>query len=301
MEVPAVVRQRLRDVCGLPALDWLESLHALVQALQSEWGFQADGRVWGNYSVVLPGVSGGRPACLKLVPPSPLLRRELAALRAFHGRSAVLVLAADPERGAMLMERAEPGAELTRIYEQGRDIEATSIACEVMRSLPKESPSLESGLETARERADGLNRLWVRYEGGTGPIPTDLADRARGLFRELVASQGEQVVVHGDLHHENILSSDRGWLVIDPHGLAAEPCFETYALLRNPDALFDLDDLVPITRRRLDQMSEELGYDRERIKAWGFACAILSAWWSLEDHGVGGENDIRIAEAIWRS
>jgi streptomycin 6-kinase len=238
---------------------------------------------------------------MKLVPPGSLGWRELVALTGFDGRSAVRVLESDAEIGAVLLEQAVPGSDLTRLFEQGSDPEATSIACQVMRNLPKEVPVAGSSLETSEERAAGLDRLWVKYEGGTGPIPADLADRARALFRELVSSQAEQVVIHGDLHHENILSSHRGWLAIDPHGLIAEPCFETYALLRNPDALFELDDLIPITGRRLDQIADELGYDCERIKAWGFACAILSAWWTLEDHGVGGENDIRVAEAIWNS
>jgi streptomycin 6-kinase len=301
VEIPPAIRQRLMDVHGGAAAAWLEELPLLLATLREQWSFEPDGPIWGNYSVVLPGQANGEPACLKLVPPSDISRRELAVQRSFDGRSAARVVAFDSDRGAMLMERAIPGDELTRLYKQGRDDEATSIACAVMRQLPKEPAKADSGIETAEERAAGLDKLWVRYDGGTGPIPPDIADRARCLFRDLIGSQSQPVIIHGDLHHENILSSQRGWLVIDPHGLIAEPEFETYALLRNPNALFELPDLIPITRRRIDQMVDELGYDRERIKGWGFACAILSAWWTIEDHGDGGENDVRAADAIWRS
>jgi predicted esterase len=37
--------------------------------------------------------------------------------------------------------------------------------------------------------------------------------------------------------------------------------------------------------RRIDQLSAELGFDRERIYLWGFSQAVLSAVWGVEDTG----------------
>jgi streptomycin 6-kinase len=59
---------------------------------------------------------------------------------------------------------------------------------------------------------------------------------AESLFRELIASSESPVLLHGDLHHFNILSARRQpWLAIDPKGVAGEPAYEPGALLRNPN------------------------------------------------------------------
>ncbi len=97
----------------------------------------------------------------------------------------------------------------------------------------------------------------------------------------------EPVLLHGDLHHENILAAEREpWLAIDPKGLVGEPAYEVGAWLRNPmPQLLDMPQPGRILARRINQLAEELGFDRARLRDWGLAQAMLSAWWSMEDSG----------------
>jgi streptomycin 6-kinase len=108
------------------------------------------------------------------------------------------------------------------------------------------------------------------------------------------------VVLHGDLHHDNIVAATRApWLAIDPKGVVGEPAYETGALLRNPmPQLLAMPDPARLTRRRVDQLAGELGFDRARIRGWGLAQAVLSAWWSIEDAGTGWEFGIAVAELL---
>ena len=101
------------------------------------------------------------------------------------------------------------------------------------------------------------------------------------LRDELLATSTESVVLHGDLHHDNILQSGDGWKAIDPHGLTGEPCYEVGALLRNPIA--NLERLPAVFERRIDILTAELGFSTERIRQWSFVQAVLSAWWFYED------------------
>ena len=110
----------------------------------------------------------------------------------------------------------------------------------------------------------------------------------------------EPMLLHGDLHHDNILSAERQpWLAIDPKGIVGEPAYEVGALLRNPwSVLLDMPQPGRILARRVDQLAEELGFDRARIVGWGIAQAVLSAWWCLEDHYPGWEFSIGCAELL---
>jgi streptomycin 6-kinase len=110
-------------------------------------------------------------------------------------------------------------------------------------------------------------------------------DQAERLFAELLSSAAAQVLLHGDLHHFNILSAERSpWLAIDPKGVIGEPAYEAGALLRNPfPKLLDLDDPGRLLSRRVSILAEALDLDARRIRGWAVAQAVLAAVWSIED------------------
>jgi streptomycin 6-kinase len=142
-----------------------------------------------------------------------------------------------------------------------------------------------------------------RFRGGSGPFPEDMVHRAETIFSELNSSMAKPVLLHGDLHHWNILSSDRGsWVVIDPKGVVGEPAYEAGALLRNPfPSLLKMPGLNQITSRRVDQLSQGLGFDRQRIIGWAFSQAVLSGWWSYEDNSQDWQEQLEIAELFLES
>jgi streptomycin 6-kinase len=146
----------------------------------------------------------------------------------------------------------------------------------------------------------GFEQLEEHFKEKSSPLPKDLVDKAKGLFTELAASQKEQVLLHGDLNHSNILSAEREpWLAIDPKGVIGEREYEIGVLLRNPrPELLHEPDPKKILARRIDQLANELNLDRERIHGWGIAQAVLSAWWIIEDNGNGWEEAIECAEII---
>jgi streptomycin 6-kinase len=178
------------------------------------------------------------------------------------------------------------------------DGQATSIAAAVMRGLWRPAPA-NHAFPTTADWFRGFARLRARSGGGTGPLPPRLFAHAEALFADLLAPQAEPVVLHGDLHHGNILTAQRQpWLAIDPKGLVGEPAYEVGALLFNPSRLQADPEPGPILARRVDQLADELGLDRTRVRAWGVAQAVLSACWSLEDHGHGWEWAIRCTELL---
>jgi streptomycin 6-kinase len=92
------------------------------------------------------------------------------------------------------------------------------------------------------------------------------------------------MLLHGDLHHENILSTTDGYRAIDPKGLVGDPGYEVGCIFYNPiKELPHVHDLPKLFARRLDQLSAELHMDRQRLRGWAIAQCVLSAWWHMED------------------
>jgi streptomycin 6-kinase len=212
----------------------------------------------------------------------------------------VQMLEADRERGAFVLERLTPGVSLVNMEDDER---ATAIAAEVMLELwrgPAGALPDEHAFPNIADWIAGMQRMREHFGGTTGPFPRALVEEAESLFADLLASQAAPVLLHGDLHHDNILSAERApWLALDPKGVIGEPAYEVGALLRNwLPQLLERPDPGRVMARRVDQLAEALGIDRARIRGWGLAQAVLSAWWCIEDSGTGWEPTIACAELL---
>lgn len=301
--VPRRLARTIVALHGQVGAEWLEALPSLVADCARRWSL-TPGRPFArlSYNYVLRATrADGSRVVLKVGVPHRELWTEMAALRASEGRGMVRLLEADEERGALLLERLEPGTPLLRLFEDD-DSHATSLAASVMRKLWRPVPASHS-FPTVSDWGAAFSRLRARFKGGSGPLPAALVDEAESHFTELSDSSAEPVLLHGDLHHENILSARRApWLAVDPKGLIGEPAYEVGALLRNPlPQLLKTPAPRRLLARRLDILSEELALDRARLRGWGVAQAVLSAVWSVEDGESGWQPTINCAELLRRA
>jgi streptomycin 6-kinase len=283
--IPEDFARFMIELYGEEGRAWLDRLPALLVACQERWNLTIGAPVANlSFNYVAPGVlADGTEVILKTgltneFPAQP------EALRHFDGHGMVQLLAYDQHDAAMLLERLKPGTSLRSVED---DEAAISAAAEVMRRIWRPLPQEHYPFPTVADWGKGFARLRKLYDGGTGPFPPAIFDKAEKLYAELTASMAQPVLLHGDLHQDNILSAEREpWLAVDPKGLIGEPVFETGALLRNfwPDIL-SITDPKSLMARRIDQLSAELGFDKERIYNWGFAQAVLSVLWNIEDTG----------------
>ncbi|HUS17007.1 MAG TPA: aminoglycoside phosphotransferase family protein, partial [Chloroflexia bacterium] len=258
--VPDSFARTMVDIYQEEGRAWLEGLPALIAGCAERWGLTI-GPPFADlsYHYVAPAVrADGAGVVLKLGVPNAQMRFAIAALQVYAGRHCVRLLDADPETGIQLLEQLRPGTLLSTLLD---DAKATSAAAEVMRGLWQPLPEGHP-FPTVAGWAAALGRLRAHYGGGTGPLPSELFATAEGLFAELLPSSAPAVLLHGDLHHFNILAADRApWLAIDPQGVAGEPAYEVGALLRNPwPGLLAMPDAARVTARRVDQLAEELGF-----------------------------------------
>ncbi|MBX6748154.1 MAG: phosphotransferase [Micromonosporaceae bacterium] len=283
--IPPVLARNVVAAWGADGRRFLDDLPALLDSVTQDWGLTVVAPLPMTYHWVgRVRQAGGGEAVLKLGPPQAVeVGSEAAALRHFAGAGAVRLLAADLARGALLLELATPG-ESARPLVPAKDLIATAAIITVMRRLhrplPGSLPSVpELGVRNRRTFAAYLAR-----HPGDSPLPRRLVTRALGLSDELCASAASRVVLHGDLHHDNVLRAARApWLAIDPHGVVGDPGAEVGPMLYNPDPDNRDPALLALVPARLEQLADGLGMDPDRVAAWGFVGAVLSEVWTAED------------------
>jgi streptomycin 6-kinase len=245
-----------------PIEEWQRAAPALAAEVAAEWGLTL-GEPYppgaAGY-VVRAELSDGTPAVLKLQHTHREDEQEADALERWDGDGAVRLIRRDDDRHALLLERCEPGTPLS----QG--------AADPLGVL--------IGL---------LPRLW-KDAGGFHTLAAevawwDLGGDVGHYLRELAPSQGEPVLVHQDLHGDNVLAAEREpWLVIDPKPLAAEREFAVAPIVRSGELGHSQRDVL----YRLDRLCSELGLDRERARGWTI---VQTAAW-LEGENVAKRREV---------
>ena len=289
-------KDRIIAVHGKVGRKWLTTLPRLQTELVQRWSLRDIQPVPDlSYNYLVFGTNAEKkPVVLKIGVPHPELEAEIQALQIFDGSGAVQLLDADPSLGALLLERITPGDDLRAIENDG---EATRIAARVMKELWRTN-SNNPIFSTAADWCQGFQR-YLNKPAENNPLPLHLVLQASKLADDLLTSPHDQYLLHGDMHHMNILKTEADtWIAIDPKGVIGEPAFEVGAFLLNPvPDLIHWPDLKEIQKQRLIILEEELIIDRERLTGWSFVRAVLSAIWSHED-GEDWSYGIKVAEVL---
>jgi len=287
----------VQETWGDEGLAWLDQLPDIISECEQHWLLEV-GQPFANlsYNFAAPALrADGTEVVLKIGVPRTELSREIEALRHYDGRGSVRLVDARPDQGILLLERLKPGIMLVDLCPT-KDDEATKIAASIMRKLWR-PVTPDHNFKKIEAWFEGLVELRREFNGGCGPFPKNFVETAESLYAELSQSMSEPVLLHGDLHHYNILSATREpWLAIDPKGVVGEAAYEVGALLRNPLDVLSWPDFDQILGRRVAILAEILDLDQRRILGWGMAQAVLSAWWSYEDNDSDWRSMLPIAE-----
>jgi streptomycin 6-kinase len=254
---------------GLTHGVWLERVPDLLTECVEQWGLDLGepylaGAAGCTVRATLPD---GTPAVLKLIYPHREAEHEAAALRLWDGDGAVRLLAYDDERWAMLIERCEPGTLLAKLEaDAALDVFVAllprlwKVAGEPFRPLAEEAMWWVDSLPDDWERADQ-------------PFERRILDAAVESLTTLSETQGDQVLLHQDLHGDNVLAAQREpWLAIDPKPLVGEREFAVAPIVRDVELGHSRRDVL----YRLDRLTSELGLDRDRARGWTIGQTI--AW-----------------------
>jgi len=272
------------------ARTWLQDLPSHVAACVKHWSLELNEPYCDSHvSIVFPvNINHRSPAVLKIQFPHPESVHEADALRCWNGNGAVRLLDENVEHHALLIERCEPGDHLSTIAPEA----ALDVFAELLPRLWVDAgePFVSAGDEAARW-AKELPSTW---DHAGQPFELDLLDAAIQAIETLVATTGRQVLVHQDLHGDNVLRAAREpWLVIDPKPLVGEREFSLAPIIRS----YEFGHSRECVLQRLDTLTSALRLDRERARFWAMAQTL--AWAFEGDRVLDGH--VETARWLWRA
>lgn len=226
-----------------------------------------------TYNYILSGYKGSQPIILKIGIES--LNKEAEALRVFAGFGAVAIIAQSPN--ALCLERVMPGISL-KSYFPDQDKESVKIACEVIGKLHNSQAPSRDLFPNIKDWLSVLDEDYSMIE-----LP--YMQKARMLKDRLLRTATNDLLLHGDLHHDNIIRRGDEWVVIDPKGVIGESSYEAASFIINPiPRLLEHHRPKEIIERRIKDFAETSLLSEERIIGWSYVRAMLGLVWAIQDN-----------------
>lgn len=212
---------------------WLANLPHLIHKIAKEWEL-IDLKPVENlsFNYVLFGFQHKKPIVLKLGLDKEALAQETAALKIFANYSGMSLI--DSIDGVILLECAMPGTSLKDLISHKHTL---TICCNVMKRLHL-APLPQHGFPHISQWLEALDKPWE--------LPSLYLEKARWLKGKLHIDNANDVLLHGDLHHDNILFAGREWKVIDPKGVIGHPIHEIWRFV------VDFEKDIPFIAKELN-------------------------------------------------
>ncbi|KQX64900.1 MULTISPECIES: aminoglycoside phosphotransferase family protein [unclassified Paenibacillus] len=279
--LPKQFVQTIRDVHKDKADEWLRNFDKLICDCEKRWQIKMMSPFDLSFNFVAPAIrEDGTEVVIKLVVPGDEFVSEVETLKLYNGNGIVKIIDVDIAKGILILERLIPGQTLASLENEE---EAAHIASQVMKKLWIPAPSNSSSIPTTMNMEEKLINIYKRNTEGLGPITKEILQEAVDTYRSMNAMPDKPFLLHGDLHHYNILMAAREpWLAIDPKGLIGDREYDVIQYLLNK---LPIGDSTHVIEKRIDIFVKELNLDKKRLISWGFAHSVLATCWSVQEDG----------------
>ncbi len=287
------LKKNIKSLYGSQGIEWFTRLPLMCAELAHYWNLCKISPVSNmTFNYVAKAISKNKePVVLKISYDNLSILDEQRALADLGSGGSIKLIDYHQKYNALLLQQAIPGITLKSIYRNQPDY--------VMDSYVETMQRLHDQQEIKK-----LNYLdiadWLRVfdKPNLKSIPIDLLNKAIELRKKLLSSSKSFILLHGDLHHDNILQHQDRWLAIDPKGVIGEAEFEIAAFdFMYINELSAQTDVKSILEQRVERLAQKSGLNAQRINDWLFVRLILMAAWLIEDNG-NPQWAIKLAELI---
>jgi len=180
--------------------------------------------------------------------------------------------------GALLLERILPGDDLNSVPSLSEQVVvAGGLICNV--PLPIQDVGIFPTYRNWMDRALAKTRFTN--------VPNEvhsLLGNAEEFYRDIELLKRPDMLLHGDLHHWNILH-DRGgqWRAIDPHGVIGPAFMECARFMNNHLCRVEGQARLAHLDNMISYFSEAFGESKQTISQGFFVLSVLSVCWICEE------------------
>ncbi len=272
------LKKNMQNIYGEEGLQWISNLPSLVDELAVLWKLR-DIKPVNNMTfhfVAKAKSEINTPVVLKIGIDKSTIENEMQALKIFNGQSAVKFIDYCNKYNAMLLQQAVPGSSLKSIYPK---------QCQfVMNEYVKTVNLLHKPILPTNHSFPHVSEWLASIDKvKSNLIPINILEKALSLKNYLLKTSKNEFLLHGDLHHDNVLQNENEWIVIDPKGIIGEKEFEYAAFDFIHITELHKFDLQDVFQKRIKLLSDKANLDFQRLSNWIFVRFILSAAWSIED------------------
>jgi len=277
------MKQLITNITGIygnAGKQWLQRLPTIVNELAQHWCLSdimpVDNMTY-NY-VAMAMTDAHLPVVLKISCDAKTSYEEMRALHYFNGDGSVQLFAVEDEYHAMLLQRAIPGTTLKTLYPQYIE-EVMDIYITVTKKLHDKQLPARYEFRHVRDWLQTFRHVDLSQ------LSADMVAQTKEITAELLSSMRNKILLHGDLHHDNVIQHQNEWLAIDPKGIVGDAEFEIAAFdIIHPSEFHLSSKITDLFTQRINLLAQKSDLDAERIKNWVFVRLILSAAWSIEDN-----------------
>lgn len=224
------------------------------------------------------------------------IKSEYNALKEYNQSRFCKVFDADLEHGVLIEEQISPGTELRKVKSLD---ERLMVFCTLFKDLhifpknPEIYPSYLDWVSNAMNYLEGLDNYRDLY------IHTKAA---KMICTELFFKYPQKMLLHGDLHHDNILLNNNGsYTIIDPKGVLGHPIFDIPRFILNEmedEITAELYDKIIYV---IDILSQHLNIPLKDLKQLFYMEVSLSEAWNAESGDCVKMENIIFAHRILNS
>lgn len=218
------------------------------------------------------------------------LRLEYEMLLSLDGEYSCKVYSFDENEGQLIEERILPGT----VLREERNLEKRlSVLKKIFFAIHKPK---EDGVTYLDWLAD------IKKFCETNQISeewTKKAQLAYSICLDIFEKYSERVLLHGDLHHDNILlRMDGSYVMIDPKGVVGPSILDLPRFILNEIGAHHEESSIEHITRVIELISQQFEYPLEDVEKVFVMEIILANIWCIEDGENTNSEELEIAEHI---
>lgn len=275
--LPAETVQAAIATYGNEGAQWAQGHGQVLADIIERWSLQLGDPMPGGlpHNIVFAATRGAEQLVLKTGYPHIEQQTEMRVLQRWQGLPARVALQAfDSAAGVVLLKRVLPGTSFRQANLATRSSHIPPI--HEMMPLPvlpdDQYPTYEQWCDQAFTSVIGLSCP----DGFVSDV-----SRARELLDSLIHGQ-QQCLLHGDLHHENMLLSNSGdYVAIDPKGVIGPALLEYGRFMHNfiDDEVSGRASIACVLQQRADSLAGR--FSAMQLLTAGYVDLVLSCCWTI--------------------